>query len=68
MRLDEDVTPELIRSRLTIRDCAKVVCCTSDQEMALQDVCEDVARIASGNGDADSASDYTTVNAASYIL
>lgn len=68
VRLDEDVTPELIRSRLTIRDCAKVVCCTSDQEMALQDVCEDVARIASGNGDADSASDYTTVNAASYIL
>lgn len=42
--LSEDLTPELITNKLRITDCA-VVCCTKEQEEAVNMIAEDVAMI-----------------------
>ena len=44
VRLDEDISRELILERLTISDCMRVIC-TEEQEEALSAVCEDVMKL-----------------------
>ncbi|MBR2605316.1 MAG: hypothetical protein IKE11_06485 [Clostridia bacterium] len=78
LKISADVPPELILERLSISDCAKVVC-TEEQEAAVSAIAEDVAMIG-GMGDAmDGIADMVTgslglnpdlkvVNAAEYVM
>ena len=48
--LAEDITPQMIRKKLEIRDCAQV-CCTPEQRDAVEQVSQDVAAIQDGAGE-----------------
>ncbi|MGN0976638.1 MAG: hypothetical protein ACI4PH_01170 [Faecousia sp.] len=50
LRLDEEISNELILERLSVRDCTSVIC-TPEQESALAAVCEDVVNIGQASGD-----------------
>lgn len=79
VRLDEDISRELILEKLTISDCEEVIC-TPEQEDALSMVCEDVGSIGSeaegGLGDmlkgvaggVKELLDTKVINAAEYVL
>lgn len=72
VRLDEDISRELILERLTVSDCAKVIC-TPEQEDALNMVCEDVDSIGSEgedgpDGEKDRQDTKVVINAAEYVL
>ncbi len=50
VRIDKDIPNELIMERLFVSDCVRV-CCTAEQESALEAVCEGVKRIGEGDSD-----------------
>jgi hypothetical protein len=66
--LDEAIEPELIRQKLTLQGCARVLC-TEAQVGAVYDIANDVAHIGNDTRDtAASTSDVQVVEAVQYVL
>jgi hypothetical protein len=66
--LDETIEPELIRQKLTLQGCARVLC-TEAQVGAVYDIANDVAHIGNDTRDtAASVSDVQVVEAVQYVL
>lgn len=73
VQIDPDVTLELITEKLSIRDCATVVC-TEEQEAAVNSICEGVADVGPQEGENGLGGmirdmiNGSTINAADYVM
>jgi hypothetical protein len=69
--LDETIEPELIRQKLTLQGCARVLC-TEAQVGAVYDIANDVAHIggdtSESSGDSPAAANVQVVDAVQYVL